>query len=249
MWHNRIKCDIMHPLAVQTQPNGKTERQKCYKRLFTKCPYEKDESKSKRFFFNIATSSAFPAYYGRNGHWRAKMGKKRGEGAKTGEQRRSELALGASARITGLQASGELRRRLVELGFFEGERAVKVLESPLGDPSGYLVCGAVTAIRNADAACYASAELKRRTLAARRAAEKMRYESSRIDERRHRKGDGIFYMYRMEKLIRVERYPLLQKRVEKHYRRAARRQKEYKPRMTFAQLPRNMEGIMEGGSY
>lgn len=79
------------------------------------------------------------------------MGKKRGEGAKTGELRMSELALGASARITGLQATGELRRRLVELGFFEGERAVKVLESPLGDPSGYLVCGAVTAIRNADA--------------------------------------------------------------------------------------------------
>lgn len=79
------------------------------------------------------------------------MGKKRGEGAKTGERRMSELALGASARITGLQATGELRRRLVELGFFEGERAVKVLESPLGDPSGYLVHGAVTAIRNADA--------------------------------------------------------------------------------------------------
>ena len=79
------------------------------------------------------------------------MGKKRGEGAKTGELRMSELALGASARITALQASGELRRRLVELGFFEGECAVKVLESPLGDPSGYLVCGAVTAIRNADA--------------------------------------------------------------------------------------------------
>ena len=39
----------------------------------------------------------------------------------------------------------------MELGFFEGERVKKVLKSPLGDPSGYLVCGAVTAIRNADA--------------------------------------------------------------------------------------------------
>ena len=65
------------------------------------------------------------------------MGKKRGEGAKAGEQRKSELALGASARITALQASGELRRRLVELGFFEGERAVKVLESPLDDPAAF----------------------------------------------------------------------------------------------------------------
>ena len=64
----------------------------------------------------------------------------------------NELALGASARITGLEATGELRRRLVELGFFEGEKVKKVLKSPLGDPSAYLVRGAVTAIRNADAA-------------------------------------------------------------------------------------------------
>lgn len=61
------------------------------------------------------------------------------------------LPVGIPARISGLDASGELRRRLIELGFFEGERVIKVLESPLGDPSGYLVRGAVTAIRNADA--------------------------------------------------------------------------------------------------
>lgn len=81
------------------------------------------------------------------------MGKKRFEGAKAGASiGMSELALGASARITGLEAAGELRRRLVELGFFEGEKVKKVLKSPLGDPSAYLVRGAVTAIRNADAA-------------------------------------------------------------------------------------------------
>lgn len=81
------------------------------------------------------------------------MGKKRFEGAKSGASiGMNELALGASARITGTAASGELRRRLVELGFFEGERVKKVLKSPLGDPSAYLARGTVTAIRNADAA-------------------------------------------------------------------------------------------------
>ena len=81
------------------------------------------------------------------------MGRVRKEQAKAGASiGMNELALGASARITGLEATGELRRRLVELGFFEGEKVKKVLKSPLGDPSAYLVRGAVTAIRNADAA-------------------------------------------------------------------------------------------------
>ena len=66
--------------------------------------------------------------------------------------RMDRLPLGVPARVAGLEASGGLRRRLIELGFFEGERVEKVLKSPLGDPSAYLVRGTVTAIRNADAA-------------------------------------------------------------------------------------------------
>ena len=41
--------------------------------------------------------------------------------------------------------------RLAQLGYFPGERVKKVLESPLGDPSAYLVRGTVTAIRRRDA--------------------------------------------------------------------------------------------------
>ena len=41
--------------------------------------------------------------------------------------------------------------RLAQLGYFPGERVKKVLESPLGDPSAYLVRGTVTAIRRQDA--------------------------------------------------------------------------------------------------
>lgn len=62
------------------------------------------------------------------------------------------LPIGASAHITAIEACGELRRRLIELGYFEGERVEKVLSSPLGDPSAYLVRGAVTAIRSSEAA-------------------------------------------------------------------------------------------------
>lgn len=66
--------------------------------------------------------------------------------------RMDRLPIGVPARVAELEASGGLRRRLIELGFFEGERVEKVLKSPLGDPSAYLVRGTVTAIRDADAA-------------------------------------------------------------------------------------------------
>ncbi|MBR5947553.1 MAG: ferrous iron transport protein A [Clostridia bacterium] len=81
------------------------------------------------------------------------MGRVRKEQAKAGASiGMNGLALGESALIAEVVASGELKRRLVELGYFEGERVTKVLVSPLGDPSAYLVRGTVTAIRNADAA-------------------------------------------------------------------------------------------------
>ena len=63
----------------------------------------------------------------------------------------SELSLGAEGTIAAVRAEGELRRRLTELGYFPGERVKKVLVSPLGDPSAYLVRGTVTAIRRRDA--------------------------------------------------------------------------------------------------
>lgn len=63
----------------------------------------------------------------------------------------SDLELGSYARIFSVEARGELKRRLTELGYFPGERVKKVLKSPLGDPSAYLVRGSVTAIRERDA--------------------------------------------------------------------------------------------------
>lgn len=61
------------------------------------------------------------------------------------------LKSGAAGIIKAVTAEGELRRRLTELGYFPGEKVKKVLVSPLGDPSAYLVRGTVTAIRDRDA--------------------------------------------------------------------------------------------------
>ena len=54
-------------------------------------------------------------------------------------------------------------RRLAQLGYFPGERVKKVLESPLGDPSAYLVRGTVTAIRRQDAGSVIVGPAARRT--------------------------------------------------------------------------------------
>ena len=57
-----------------------------------------------------------------------------------------------AARVTALDPRGELTARLAELGFLPGTRVVCVARAPLGDPTAYLVRGAVIALRGRDAA-------------------------------------------------------------------------------------------------
>ena len=61
------------------------------------------------------------------------------------------LPIGQRAAVTGLKAPEDQRRRLMELGFVPGGRVMAVQESPWGDPVAYAVCGAVIALRRADA--------------------------------------------------------------------------------------------------
>lgn len=61
------------------------------------------------------------------------------------------LAVGRSAAVTGLSAPEDQRRRLLDLGFVPGGSVTAVQESPWGDPVAYAVCGAVIALRRADA--------------------------------------------------------------------------------------------------
>ena len=61
------------------------------------------------------------------------------------------LAVGERAAVTSVSAPEEQRRRLLELGFVPGGAVAAVQESPWGDPVAYAVCGAVIALRRADA--------------------------------------------------------------------------------------------------
>ena len=61
------------------------------------------------------------------------------------------LTVGRRARVTKISAPEEQHRRLMELGFVPGGEILVLQESPWGDPVAYAVCGAVIALRRADA--------------------------------------------------------------------------------------------------
>lgn len=61
-----------------------------------------------------------------------------------------ELCVGERAVVSALDTKGAMRRRLLDIGLCQGARVECVGRSPLGDPSAYLVRGAVIAIRAAD---------------------------------------------------------------------------------------------------
>ncbi len=60
------------------------------------------------------------------------------------------LCVGERALITEVKTSGTMRRRLYDLGLAEGTKLECVGKSPAGDPSAYLIRGAVIAIRAED---------------------------------------------------------------------------------------------------
>ncbi len=57
-----------------------------------------------------------------------------------------------SAVIKKLNTKGELRQRLMDIGFVPGTKIQCVRISPFGDPKAYFVRGTVIALRNSDAA-------------------------------------------------------------------------------------------------
>ena len=52
--------------------------------------------------------------------------------------------------IKRLETKGELRRRLMDLGFVEGTKIRCVGKSPLGDPKAFSIRGSVIALRKED---------------------------------------------------------------------------------------------------
>ena len=62
-----------------------------------------------------------------------------------------KLCVNDRAVVTALLAEGGMRRRMIDLGMVEGTAIECVGKSPAGDPSAYLIRGAVVAIRAKDA--------------------------------------------------------------------------------------------------
>ncbi len=58
---------------------------------------------------------------------------------------------GECATVTGLSLSGDIYKRLKNLGLIEGTKVECLHKSPAGNPIAYLIRGAVIAIRNEDA--------------------------------------------------------------------------------------------------
>ncbi len=63
------------------------------------------------------------------------------------EQSLSQLALGMKGRVTRLEAVGLIRRRLLDLGLVPGTLVEAIRRSPVGDPTAFLIRGAVIALR------------------------------------------------------------------------------------------------------
>lgn len=63
-----------------------------------------------------------------------------------------QLPKGSKAIVTGITAEGITRRRLMDLGFVEGSSVTVVRSSPLGDPTAYIIRGAIIALRREEAA-------------------------------------------------------------------------------------------------
>ena len=62
-----------------------------------------------------------------------------------------QLAAGQLATVAAITAPEDRRRRLLELGFVPGAPVAALQVAPWGDPMAYGVCGAVIALRRADA--------------------------------------------------------------------------------------------------
>lgn len=62
----------------------------------------------------------------------------------------SQLHPGCTACIKSLHLSGAIKQRLLDLGLIEGTRVQCLNRSPAGDPTAFLIRGAVIALRGSD---------------------------------------------------------------------------------------------------
>jgi len=65
-------------------------------------------------------------------------------------KRLCDVEVGENAVVERLQIHGSMRRRMLDIGLCGGTVVKCVGRSPMGDPSAYLIRGAVIAIRSCD---------------------------------------------------------------------------------------------------
>jgi len=70
-----------------------------------------------------------------------------------GMEKLSELNQGDRAVVVDIHSNDSMRRRLQDLGLIKGAEVSCIQKSPLGDPTAYLICGAVIALRYEDSSC------------------------------------------------------------------------------------------------
>ena len=62
----------------------------------------------------------------------------------------NDIEPGQTARVRELLSTGSIRRRLLDIGLIENTEVECLGRSPAGDPSAFLIRGAVIAIRRED---------------------------------------------------------------------------------------------------
>ncbi len=75
--------------------------------------------------------------------------------------RLSELEVGDSARVVRIDATGSIRRRLLEMGFIRGEKLTVAKLAPLGDPMELVIKGYHLSLRREEGACIVVAREER----------------------------------------------------------------------------------------
>jgi Fe2+ transport system protein FeoA len=65
----------------------------------------------------------------------------------------SDLPLSAHGVVDSVRGAGDLRRRLLEMGFYNGARVTAVRRAPLGDPVEFHLRGYNVSLRKEEARC------------------------------------------------------------------------------------------------
>lgn len=65
----------------------------------------------------------------------------------------NQLPIDATGKVENLHCSGNIRRRLLDLGIIKNTPIKAVFKSPSGDPTAYEIRGSLIALRKDDASC------------------------------------------------------------------------------------------------